>query len=103
MDNYPSTSAGTRSFHNFAIRQQFTPSSTVLLATAEVNIKLNNATVSARALIDPASQATTRKLQRKLNLPIYSAPAATIAGLNGAVVEKFVLSHYGLPLIPHLN
>ena len=46
--------------------------------------------VSARALIDPASQGTfiSRNLQRKLDLPIYSAPAATIVGLNGAVVAN---------------
>ena len=40
----------TRSFHNFATRLQSTPSSTVLLGTAQVNIKLNNAMVSARVL-----------------------------------------------------
>ena len=46
--------------------------------------------VSARALIDPASQATSisRKLQRKLDLPIYLALGTTIMGLHGAVVAN---------------
>ena len=90
VDNYPSTSTGTRSFYNFAIRLQSTLSLTILLGTAEANIKLNNAMISARALMDPASQATfiSRRLQRELDLSKYSPPAATIVGLNGAVVAN---------------
>ena len=42
------------------------------------------------AEIDPASQATfiSRKLQKKLSLPTYAAPATEIVGLNGAVAAK---------------
>ena len=87
-DNCQSTSPTTRSFHNCATRLQSTLSSSVLLGTAQVNIELDHVIFSTRALIDPASQATfiSRKLQRKLDLPTYSVPAATITGLNGAVV-----------------
>ena len=72
-DNCPSTSTTTRSFYNFATHLQFTSSSTVLLGTAQVNIKLNNAIVCARTLIDPASHATfiARKLQRKLLIWVF--------------------------------
>ena len=58
----------------------------------EVNIELDHFMFSARALIDPATQATfiSRKLQRKPDLPIYSTPAATIVGLNGAVVANSI-------------
>ena len=46
-----------------------------------------NVVFPARALIEPASQATfiSRKLQRKLNLPTLLATSATVVGLNGAV------------------
>ena len=65
-------------------KSEIMTSSTVLLCTAEVNIKLNNAIISERALIDPAFQATfiSRGLQRKLDRPMYSAAAVTIVGLN---------------------
>ena len=61
-----------------------------LLGTAQVNIKLNNTMFSAKARIDPASQTTfiSRQCERKLDLPTYLAPAATIVGLNGAVAAN---------------
>ena len=61
-----------------------------------VNVVHNDVVFPVRALIDPASQVTfiSRKLQRKLDLPTLSAPAATVVGVNGTVVQtrlKFVL------------
>ena len=63
---------------------------------------------SARALIDPVSQTTftSRKLQRKLDLPTYLASAVTIVGVYGAVLansRKVCIFHYGLPLTHRLN
>ena len=51
----------------------------MLLGTANVNVGLDHAMFSTRALIDRVSQATfiSRKLQQKLDYPTHSATAAT--------------------------
>lgn len=89
IDARPSTSSAARSFQTFATQFETSSFSTVILGTAMVDVYIHGVRCSVRALIDPASQASfiSRKLQRKLSLPIFSAPGAEIVGLNGAIAS----------------
>lgn len=86
-----SHSAEAHSFRYFDNQIQFTPYSTVLLVTTVVDIIFNDVRCSAGALIDFAPQATfiSRRLQRKLNLSTFYAPAATRLVHNGAIMANY--------------
>ncbi|XP_075155869.1 uncharacterized protein LOC142229212 [Haematobia irritans] len=67
-----------------------TSEAALLLGTTVVELCCHGVKCSARALIDPASQATfiSRKLQKKLALPIFPVTSANIVGLNGTISAK---------------
>ena len=71
----------------------------LLLGTTRVYIKLGHVIFSARSLIDPASEATfiSRKLQRKLDLPTFLAPAANVVVANS---KKVCIISLGSPTNP---
>ncbi|XP_075150742.1 uncharacterized protein LOC142224843 [Haematobia irritans] len=89
-DDVPSTSEAARSLQTFATAMETSQFSTVLLGTTVVDLCCHGVKCSARALIDPASQATfiSRKLQKKLALPIFPVTSANIVGLNGTISAK---------------
>ncbi|XP_075167809.1 uncharacterized protein LOC142239965 [Haematobia irritans] len=86
IDPQPSTSSGIVS--GTSARQVFHVSQnrSVLLGTAMVNIVHQGMTYPARALIDPASEASfiTEKMQKLLRISITSATSA-ISGVNQSV------------------
>lgn len=86
-DMLPSTSAAARAFQTYTTHLESNPYSTVLLGTTNCEVLVNDIRCSARALIDPASQATfiSKRLQKKLSIPTFSAPTAEITGLSGSV------------------
>ncbi|XP_075157736.1 uncharacterized protein LOC142231004 [Haematobia irritans] len=78
----PSTSSGVVSRQVFHLSQN----RSVLLGTAMINIVYQGVTYPARALIDPASEASfiTERLQNRLKLEVQTT-RVTISGVNSAV------------------